>query len=514
MEHNPICDMYFVTTGQWKEDKNIVAVIQEGVKHMESTNLFSEAKFYPIDADYLKNIYRALRKKLVKEVNFEKHTILPKIDKVRTAYIGILPSSEYLKLICDAEGNLQRSLFYDNVRDYQGNNSVNQEIRETIETPELSDKFALLNNGITIVARSVNQTGTTFKIGDFQIVNGCQTSHVLYFNKESLSGEMYIPVKLIVTDDNETTNRIIQATNRQTEVKLEAFESLSDFHKQLEEFYATFDKETGKRLYYERRSKQYEYQPNVNKNQIISIATQAKCFLAMFLNGPHSTHRYYGNILKFNRNQIFNESHKMFPYYLSGFALHRLERLFYQKKIENRYRLFRYHLLMIFRLQNETAAIPPLNSQKIDQYCQELAEILWDEKAALKAFQKAVQILDSAFSQSNYSRVEAERRKVFTESIEELVRQSNKSPHVGLTATVTRETGTVTEFSNIRGYGFISGDDGRNLFVHYSQIRGSGFRGLDIGARVSYVVVKTQKGVQAKDVILQDDKRAPSPQNN
>ena len=51
----------------------------------------------------------------------------------------------------------------------------------------------------------------------------------------------------------------------------------------------------------------------------------------MFLNGPHSTHRYYGNLLEFNRNQIFNPTHRIYPYYVSGYALYRAERLFEEK---------------------------------------------------------------------------------------------------------------------------------------------------------------------------------------
>ena len=67
--------------------------------------------------------------------------VLPPIGDVQEAYIGILPSTEYIKLISDNEGKLQRSLFYDNVRDYQGHNQVNQEIQETIHDNKGKDKF-------------------------------------------------------------------------------------------------------------------------------------------------------------------------------------------------------------------------------------------------------------------------------------------------------------------------------------------------------------------------------------
>jgi AIPR protein len=54
---------------------------------------------------------------------------------------------------------------------------------------------------------------------------------------------VFVPIKIIVTADAEVTNLITKGTNRQTEVKVEAFESLNPFQKELEEFYGTFGKD-------------------------------------------------------------------------------------------------------------------------------------------------------------------------------------------------------------------------------------------------------------------------------
>jgi cold shock protein len=62
-------------------------------------------------------------------------------------------------------------------------------------------------------------------------------------------------------------------------------------------------------------------------------------------------------------------------------------------------------------------------------------------------------------------------------------------------------TGTVKWFSNDKGYGFITPDEGgEDLFVHFSAIGGSGFKTLDEGAKVSFEVTQGQKGPQATDV--------------
>ena len=213
MIKNPDLFMYYATTGQWNRDQNLQSRIDRGISDLRSENLFgndeSSVKFIPVDSQYLQSLYREIRNKVRRQIDFERHVILPRIDGVQEAYLGILPCSEYLKLICTEDDTLQKSLFYDNVRDFQGENSVNSGIEETIKSSQRKDSFVLLNNGITVVAKTLNRTGSIFTISDYQVVNGCQTSHILYKNREFLNETVNISVKLIVTGDEEITNKII-----------------------------------------------------------------------------------------------------------------------------------------------------------------------------------------------------------------------------------------------------------------------------------------------------------------
>lgn len=65
-----------------------------------------------------------------------------------------------------------------------------------------------------------------------------------------------------------------------------------------------------------------------------------------------------------------------------------------------------------------------------------------------------------------------------------------------------KQTGTVKWFNDAKGYGFISTQDGEDVFVHYSAIQGNGFRSLAEGARIEFEVVQGPKGLQASNVVL------------
>ncbi|MFZ5899400.1 MAG: cold-shock protein [Bacillota bacterium] len=60
--------------------------------------------------------------------------------------------------------------------------------------------------------------------------------------------------------------------------------------------------------------------------------------------------------------------------------------------------------------------------------------------------------------------------------------------------------GTVKWFNDSKGYGFIEGEDGTDVFVHFSAIQGSGFRSLTQGQKVRFEVVNGPRGQQASNV--------------
>ena len=67
-----------------------------------------------------------------------------------------------------------------------------------------------------------------------------------------------------------------------------------------------------------------------------------------------------------------------------------------------------------------------------------------------------------------------------------------------------RSTGTVKWFNDAKGFGFITSENGEDVFVHYSAIQGQGFRSLAEGTPVEFDVVNGPKGLQAANVTKRD----------
>lgn len=385
----PCCFLYYVTTGKWVDDQNCVARKNMIIHDLEELDLFKEVQFIPVDVKLIQKYYRNTIDVIETEIDFSQKVLLPDIPKIKQSYLGYVDYEEYLKLIVGDNGEIRKNVFYDNVRDYQGDNEVNIEIAETIKSA--SNKFILLNNGVTIICKKLTNLRNKFTLTDYQIVNGCQTSHVLYYNKEFINGNLQIPIKLIETLDEDTVNNIIKATNRQTQVTNEQLIALNEFHRRLEAFYQTFS--GTQKLYYERRSKQYNYMTEVEKVRIVTISTQIKAAAAMFFDKPNLASRYYGRLLK-SVDGIFNEEHKLSPYYTCAYLLYKLEYLFRNKLLPAQYRKFRYHILMLIKYDFSDGKVPNLNSNKIENVCKKILECANDNVELQNEVERMIAIIN------------------------------------------------------------------------------------------------------------------------
>ena len=370
---NPSCYLYYVTTGKWLDDNDLKVRAYSIVGDLKSTGNFNTVKFVPVGADQIQDLYNQTKNAIRRDFLFPDRTILPDIANVQEAHIGVMAAKDFLKLITDEKGDVVKSLFYEQVRDWKGYNQINGEIRTTLKS-ENRDRFALMNNGITIVAKSLKTTGHKFYMENFQIVNGCQTSHVLHDNSDLLTDAVRIPVRIICTVDEAVTESIITATNRQTEITSGQFFALRPFSKRLELYFKAF--EGDKKLYYERRSHQYDGLEL--KTKIIAHDKLVRAVGAMFIGEPHRTTKNYRALEEQIGKAFFRQDDCLEPYYAAAYAAHKLEPLF-KNRLPSKYKAGRYQILLATRLLLDSAPIPLNNSKKTSKRCEALMEKLWQD---------------------------------------------------------------------------------------------------------------------------------------
>lgn len=198
--------------------------------------------------------------------------------------VALVNLGTYYNFITDDSGNLNKRFFEANVRDYQGNNSVNKSIAETLYAPGHED-FWWLNNGVTILASGLTRvTSKEVIIENPEIVNGLQTSREIYnyftCNQDSINGESRnVLVRIVKPADENSRDKIIFATNNQTNIPQYSLRVTDAIHVQIELYFKS------KGLYYDRRKNYYK---NLRKKptDIIGVSFLAQCLISIILRKP------------------------------------------------------------------------------------------------------------------------------------------------------------------------------------------------------------------------------------
>ena len=408
---NPVCKLFYVTTGQWLGDKTLQARLEVVQDDLRTTGRFRSIEFLPVGADGVQKRYQQSRHGRTAEFVFLGKTTMPDVTAVTEAYFGFLPWSEFKKLIIDDTGVLIKRLFFDNVRDWQGYNDVNSGIKKTLASAD-KQRFVLMNNGVTIIAKTLRTVGNKFTIEDYQIVNGCQTSHVLFDQRDVLDDTVNIPIRLISTKDEDVTKAIIKATNWQTSITEEQLFALDEFPKALELYFDSFP--LNHRVYFERRSRQYESAP-IEKLRIITFDGMIKAFAGMFLNEPHRTTRNYKSLKARLGKDIFAKNYVKDPYYSAALGLYRLESAFSAKSLETKFKAARFQILLAIRILVAGYDMPAFTANKMQNYCEPIIKRLQDPSLADKLVADAAKLVEKvAGSQFDSDNI---RTEPFTQKI-------------------------------------------------------------------------------------------------
>lgn len=326
-DDNPSVRLYYVVMGKWHESQHQLALAATFQDDILSLNTYKKPLVHFVDHYGFKSILDSNDNNFEVVVNSIDTMPLTSVELVENSCVLLCYASELKKILTTPDGLIRKSLFDDNVRDYQGDNNINLEISNTIN--DEPQKFALLNNGITIVCEKYTPSNRQITLKNPQIVNGCQTSHVIFHNSESdeILSKVSIVIKLISTKDSEITNQIVRGTNRQNIVLDEAFEATKKFHKDLEDFINALSPEYD-RFYYERRSKQYDHNPSISHFQKLNLRLIMQSVIGMFMNEPHISHRHESKLLEMYSNMVFQEHQSKLPYFTASLAFYKLEKLF------------------------------------------------------------------------------------------------------------------------------------------------------------------------------------------
>jgi abortive infection phage resistance protein abiU len=250
--------------------------LKELVKHYYPS---SEVEIHFITADQLMNMYNA---DIEKSYNLELAD--QPISLSENEYICLVKLGTYFKFITDDNLFLRKTFFDSNVRDYQGNNSVNSSIANTLESEGDVD-FWWLNNGVTILSTDIKLiTNKSLQIVSPEIVNGLQTTREIYnyFSKQSKKVEhdkRTILIRAIRPKSEETRDNIIFSTNNQTSIPKSSLRVTDTIHLQIEMYF----KNNG--LYYDRRKNYYKNQKK-KAIDIISVSFLAQCLISLVLRKP------------------------------------------------------------------------------------------------------------------------------------------------------------------------------------------------------------------------------------
>lgn len=395
----PTVRIYFCTSGVYSEEKEISASFKIIEETCRKSDLFGKIEVNPLGRSELMKLWRSINDKseaTLELINFMGINEMPGIPQ---AYITTVKAKEFIKKVAmDDEQKIREEVFDENVRAFLGaENPVNQDITSTI----LSDKakqFAVLNNGVTIIAPEVTLTPSkkSIYIANYQIINGCQTTNTLYNNYDNLTDAVELVVKFIQSSEVDIAIDIVTATNNQSKVENSSFYSLRDKTRLIHKFFEIqrgFDER--EQIYFERREGEYRNQP-IKTTKIYDIVELARCFLSVFKQRPHNAAMYVKKVLNESKDVCYLDSDNEIAYYTSAYICYKYNTLINgRKNNSNKYNKLRWHVAMLYPwVVNKGLNTPAPNSNDVSKFCNKIIKTLTNDHY-ISHFKECQNIIDT-----------------------------------------------------------------------------------------------------------------------
>jgi hypothetical protein len=272
--HTLKINLHYASRSDNPPSSNLMIRVGELKAYIKSKLSLAEVEFEPWGCKRLMDAHRNVPKKKL---------TLPKVRDFTTSdnsVVCLCTVASYANFLDDGHGQIRTWMMEPNVRDYQGSNKVNKQIRETLNNAVWKEDFWWLNNGVTILADACSVTGDQLTIDNPEVVNGLQTSYEIFRARGNLElKKRHLLVKVIVAPDDKSKTAIIRATNSQTTVStisLQANEPLQ---------FAIEDELLNSGLYYDRRKGKSRQQRKPIKD-VVSMKALGQAVIAAYLQLP------------------------------------------------------------------------------------------------------------------------------------------------------------------------------------------------------------------------------------
>jgi hypothetical protein len=227
-------------------------------------------------------------------------------------------------------------------------------------------------------------------------------------------------VVAMLTDPSGGIAGIIAATNRQTAVSDEDLAAREQFHKDLEEYFAI--QPEPQRLYYERRSRQYVDQREINKTRIITRSVLTRAYVSMFRDDPARAGRYQ-EMRDVHGEFLFRPNHHLRAYYAAATAWYRLEWLLRNGRIDRTYGPARYHLLGAIKTYVLGEGPLPLQPKQAEKACQKIVDVMWRQLPAEDLVRRLLAAIDVARQEEKIELSDMVRTQRFADRVRRAVLQ-------------------------------------------------------------------------------------------
>lgn len=414
---NPSIRCFYCTTGAGTISEPIQTLIDTNIRRMEEMSLFSSIDISIQGARPLQDGYRSATNTISGTFDFPGAITLPSHPSVDEAFIGVVSANELLKLAiipgeAQDDDRVNRAVFYDNIRDFNPESEINRAIlTELNEGGE--ESFVFKNNGVTVVAKDISRKGNTYKLEDYQIVNGCQTTNILFMARDLIQ-DVNVPLRLIGSKDTDFVSTIIIGTNKQNEVKDDQFWALLPFMKDLEEYCRS--QPGDKKILIERRENQYR-NVEAERTRIFKPAELIKAITATYLGQPNRAARDYRSVRKELRDQIFQPNHNVELYHMAAMCSYKFDFAIRNRRVDRSRNIYKFYALFAaFRdaWNGDNLLNQPRKRQ--GQVVKKVTSLLDNEERWIKHIEKVSAVLDSRIKKQKLKTREQARDYIRTDS--------------------------------------------------------------------------------------------------